>query len=244
MKRSIGITIVLTALAGSGAVDIAAQDEVAERRRGRRGPAVEAIMQMRDRLELTDGQIAELETIRRESVQRRNAEMAELNEMRSQLAAGQIQRSDMMAFMEDRREANAGLSEQRGAQLEAVLSEDQLGTLEQIRGNARAFARGRASGIRGSRGEFRRGQRSFRQGRREFRQGQRSFRQGRRGFRPGPRDFGPGDPGFGDGPDEPELGSEELGIEPGNANDLPTGPGSPSGITSADLTEASASSAD
>lgn len=183
MKRTTGLAIVLTALAASGAIDIAAQDEVAERLRGRRGPSVEAIMGMRDGLELTDGQLADLEAIRRETVERRNGAMGEMAEMRSQLAAGQIQRSDLMAFMEDRREANAGLTESIRERVDAILTEDQLEVVAQRRGNARAFARGRAIGMRGDRGNFRRGQRSFREGRRGFREGRRGFR-GARGEMP------------------------------------------------------------
>ena len=184
MKRTTGITIVLTALAGLGAMDIAAQDEAPERRRGFRGPGVEGVMQMRDRLELTEAQLADLEAMRRESVERRNADAAEMAEMRSRLAAGQIQRSDLMAFMEDRREANAGVSEAARERLEAVLSEEQLGTLDQMRSNARAFAAGRARGIRGRRDDFRRG-RQDRLGRDGIRGGGGRFDGGAAGRRPG-----------------------------------------------------------
>jgi hypothetical protein len=149
MKRTMKGWVVLAALASVGASDIAAQDAPEQQQRLRAGPRVEAIMQMRERLELTEQQIADLEVIRRETVQERSAQRAEMDEMRSQLAAGQIRRSEMMAFMEDRRDAARGATDQRRARIEGVLTEAQLEQVQELRTRARAFARGRAS-VRGS----------------------------------------------------------------------------------------------
>ena len=113
MKRMTGAVIALSALVAISAADIAAQDEVEARRAARGMPGVEAIMGMRERLVLTEDQIADLDAIRRESVQRRNADTAELAEIRSQFAAGQIERSEVMAFMEGRRDANQGAEERQ-----------------------------------------------------------------------------------------------------------------------------------
>lgn len=156
MKRTKSGWIVLGALMAFGAPDIAAQQDEMQAQPRMRGPSVEAIMRMRDRLELTEEQIASLDEIRREIVEQRNAERAALAEMRSRLAAGQIRRSELMAFMEERQDANQGVAEERRARIEGVLTETQLEALQEMRSRARAFARGRASVRGGERPGFRR----------------------------------------------------------------------------------------
>jgi len=94
--------------------------------------SVESIMRARERLELTEQQIQQLDALRRESVQRRNAEMAQIAELRSQLEAGQARRSDLMAAMEDQQEARQATAEQRRASIDAVLTEAQRETLQQM----------------------------------------------------------------------------------------------------------------
>jgi hypothetical protein len=139
MRRVTGGLLALTALVAVGVNDISGQQQ--GRRRGaetRPSQGVEAIMQMRERLALTDEQIASLDAVRGEAVQRRSSNAAEMAELRSQLSAGQIQRSDMMAFMEDQREAS-------------VLSEEQQASMQKLRTRARSFARGRASARRDGR---------------------------------------------------------------------------------------------
>jgi hypothetical protein len=115
-----GGIIALGALAILSAADIAAQD-------------IESIMRARERLELTEGQLQSLEAIRRATVQERATEMAEMQELRSQLDAGQIQRSQVMAFMEERAETRQATAEQRRGQLEAVLDESQLEMVREMR---------------------------------------------------------------------------------------------------------------
>lgn len=178
--RKSGI-LAFSALVVFGASEANAQD--AEGRRGRgiqRGPDVESVMAMRDRLELTEAQIASLDALRVEWVQRRNADRAAMEEVRSQLRAGQIQRSEMMAFFEDRQEANAALATERRASLEGILNEVQLETIDDVRMQRRAFARGRASARRG--GARRQGVRPQRfRGPRGERGAQRSGLRGARG---------------------------------------------------------------
>jgi len=132
--------IALGALAVLGAAQVAAQD-------------IESIMRARERLELTETQLESLEVIRREAVLERTTELAQMQELRSQLHAGQIRRSEVMAFMEDRREARQGLTEQRREQLAAVLDESQLERVQEMR-QRRGRASGRA-GVRGSQRPFR-----------------------------------------------------------------------------------------
>ena len=213
MKRTMGVMIVLSTLTLVGVSDISAQGEVENRRRFQRQPAVETIMQMRDRLELTDDQIAQLDVIRAETVQRRSAEAAELAELRSQLAAGQIERSDVMAFMEERRDANAGVVEQRQERIDAILTDAQRESLREMRGRAGAFVQGRM-GMRGGGPGFGRGGRQFRWGGDRFQRGGDHFgrggRQFRRGGMPG---MGGGTPGMGGG--MPGMGGGMPGMGSG-----------------------------
>lgn len=120
MNGIVGGIIALGTVAFLGTVEISAQD-------------VESIMRARERLELTEEQLEDLEDIRRETVQERTTELAEAQELRSQLDAGQIRRSDMMAFMEERRDSRQALAQQRREQIEAVLTEGQLETVQEMR---------------------------------------------------------------------------------------------------------------
>lgn len=176
--------IAVTAFASSPAMAQDANDN--EDRTSRedvaRLPSIEAVMAMRERLSLTDDQIARLDDLRAESVERRSAAQAEVAEMRSRLAAGQIQRSEMMAFIEDRQAQAGDVREEQRARLESVLDATQLETLLEARGRTRAFARGRASarrggrdGLRGPRSGIRSGRSGLRSGRGGIRS-ERSFR--------------------------------------------------------------------
>lgn len=155
MKRTMKGWVVLAALATVGASDIAAQDAPEQRQRLRAGPRVEALMQMRERLALSEQQIAELDVIRREIVQERSARRAEMDEMRSQLAAGQIRRSELMAFVEERQDVAEGVADERRGRIEGVLTEAQLEQVQELQGRSRAFARGRATARGGERAGFR-----------------------------------------------------------------------------------------
>jgi len=191
MKWTRGGVIALSALITIGANGILAQQEHADRRRGgvRHGPSVEAIMRMRDRLGLTEDQLAAFEAIRGESIQRRIAVAAEMAEMRSQLSAGQIERSELMAFMERRREASAGAAERQRERIDGILSDDQRESLQDTGARRRAVTRGRMSARRGSPGvsglRNARGARPSMRGRRFGRGGVGRFRgvRGPRAFR-------------------------------------------------------------
>jgi hypothetical protein len=98
--------------------------------------SAEAIMGARERLELTEQQVQQLDAIRREAVARRTAEMAEIAELRSQLQAGQIRQSDLMAVMEDQRDAREARTEERRASIDAILTEAQRESVQQMRRRA------------------------------------------------------------------------------------------------------------
>ncbi len=126
-------SFVLVALAVAVAAETSAQ-------------GVEPIMNARETLGLTADQIQWLDGIRRELVAQRSAEQAEMAELRSRLAAGQIRRSEVLAAQEDRQAAAEGRVEERRARIDAVLTEEQRAQVEQLRTRAER-ARDRGQGI-------------------------------------------------------------------------------------------------
>jgi len=194
MKRMTGGLLVLAVALTTASADLMAQQ-------GRRGPqmrgqqgrmgmqgqmrgraggaqAVEGIMRLHEQLELSEAQLDDLDAVRIASVQQRTAAMVEMTELQSQLSAGLIQPSDVMAAREQWAEANRGQAEQQREQLESILTEAQRESLTQLRREGRAFAAGRAGGGRGG---AMRGNRSRGQGRGGFR--------GALGGQRGPRAF-------------------------------------------------------
>jgi hypothetical protein len=103
----------------------------------------------RERLELTEDQVSRLDALRSERVERRTLAAADMNELRSQLRAGTIERTEAMERMRTAREARAGQAEQDRAAIEALLNENQRATLEQLQSQRRAFEAGRRSALRG-----------------------------------------------------------------------------------------------
>jgi hypothetical protein len=102
----------MTMLAALGAADASAQ-------------SVEQILRNREGLELTEQQVQQLDQVRREMVQERTQEMVEMAELRSQLAAGLVRESQVMAAREQRMDGAEARAEQRRARVEAVLTEEQ-----------------------------------------------------------------------------------------------------------------------
>ena len=161
-----------------GAADAAGQEAPPERPgRGPRGPDVESILSMRERLELTEEQVTALDALRAQDVQRRSAERAEVEEMRSRLRAGLIPRSELVAFLEERSGSREQVAEERQERIDGILGPDQRAMLDQVRAERRAFERGRRAGRREMRSGATRGWRGPSGG------GDRAFR-GRSGFEP------------------------------------------------------------
>lgn len=181
-KKALG-TLVLAMLLGVGALELNAQQNRGIRRAPNlrqgnvqqfRGPGVfgkpgfnrappsgpEQVMRMRDRLQLTDEQINQLDDIRRENVQRRTTAMAEMAELRSQATAGQINRSDVMSRLKARREEDQAMSKPGERvmsiltdQQREVLGETKMRSLRARSGNARGMrGRGSPAGFRGPKG--------------------------------------------------------------------------------------------
>jgi len=203
-KKTLGV-LVLAMLLGAGALELNAQQNRGMRgapnlRQGNarqfRGPGVfgkpgfnrappsgpEQIMRMRDRLQLTDEQINQLDDIRRENVQRRTTAMAEMAELGSQVAAGQINRSDVMSRLKARREEGQAMAKP-GELVMSILTDQQRDILGEAKMRSRRARSGNARGMRG-----RGGPAGF-----SGPKGGRSGRPGMRGGRGGPR--GPGGSG-------------------------------------------------
>lgn len=190
---TVATLVLLGAAAVVDAADVRAQEQQTDPTPVRmRGPSPEMVMSLRDRLELTEDQLQALEELRTESVAERSARRAEMEEMRSRFRAGQIDRAELRAFMESRQAQASGIEDRR-ARLEAVLDEDQLRTLNDLRVR-RAEMRGRRAAMRGGRPGIRRGGRpGMRRGGRdrsprEAIRGPRAFRGDGRGMI-GPRGF-------------------------------------------------------
>ena len=203
-NKTLGI-LVLAILLGAGALELNAQQNRGRRgppnlRQGNaqqfRGPGVfgkpsfnrtppsgpEQIMRMRDRLQLTDEQINQLDDVRRENVQRRTATMAEMAELRSQVTAGQINRSDVMSRLKGRREEGQAMAKP-GELVMSILTDQQREILGEAKMRAPRARSGKTRGMRG------RGSPAGFRGPK----GGRSGRPGMRGGRGGPR--GPGGSG-------------------------------------------------
>lgn len=152
MKTMTGGVLVAALSLALGGADLDAQ----QGRRGQRmmgpeaapGPGIERIMSLQDRLELTGDQLQQLDALRQTSVARRTAHMAQMEELRSQLEAGQIRRSEVMAAMEAHREQSEGLREAHRQQVESILTEAQRESLQELGQRGRAFRAGRAMGMR------------------------------------------------------------------------------------------------
>lgn len=110
----------------------------------RRGPGVEAIMSLREELELSADQVEALDEVRRSAVATRTAHRTQMAEMRSRVQAGEARRSELMALREELQEGAPEIHENLRNQVEDILEPGQLEKLEQMRLEREAFRRGRA----------------------------------------------------------------------------------------------------
>jgi len=123
-----------------------------------RNPSPELALRLRERLQLTDDQVAQLQSRRQQLLERRNQQRQEIAELTSRFRAGDITREELRQQLTAQRERVRALGAER-AGAEDVLTEaqrEQLGTIR--RGAARmqmrrqAFQRGRASALRDRQG--------------------------------------------------------------------------------------------
>ena len=116
--------------------------------RGSGAAALEGIIRLRDRLELTDAQVARLDALRSEEVARRARDAAELQELRSQLRAGTIEAPAAREGMQALREARQSTAEASRAAIAEILDDEQEAEVEELQARRRAFQAGRRSAIR------------------------------------------------------------------------------------------------
>jgi len=212
MKGMMGGAVLMTAVMAFAPLHIEAQMGARGQRgsMGRRGePGVEHIMRLRERLELTEDQIGQLDAIRSEIVQHRTTQLADMTEFRSQMMAGQLEADEAEGQREARRAAGEAFSEDMKSRVESILTDAQQEEIGDLVGRARAFERGRASVQRG-------GQQGYRSGRGNVRGGQHMGRGGShgqaRGQRMAPQRMGAMQgrmmrrPGGGFGPPPPPTG--------------------------------------
>jgi Spy/CpxP family protein refolding chaperone len=156
-KTTMGLAVILAViLAGTGA-ELRAQQrspgaraearvDRVERMTPRAGaPGVEGVLRMRDRLKLTDDQIARFDALRGERVRERTAVSSEMAELRSQLRAGTLDRAEARERMREVADARRASAAEARAEVESLLTEDQRATLQSQR---RAFEAGRRSAMR------------------------------------------------------------------------------------------------
>ncbi|MBT8488172.1 MAG: hypothetical protein HKN72_16955 [Gemmatimonadetes bacterium] len=163
MKGRAMVFMASAALAIATAGEAAAQDTT-DRRGSRMTSEPERIMALRERLELTEDQLSALEQLRVEGVERRAETRATMDELRSRLRAGEIERDQMRASLEELRQAQPNAGDRR-ARIEGILTEDQLGSLQEMR-TRRSAVRERRGEARGARGQVRGARREVRGARR------------------------------------------------------------------------------
>ena len=147
MKRMLGGAALVAAVVALAPVQADAQRGP----QGQRGmmnqqarPGVERLMQMQERLELSQSQIDELDVIRQLVVQHQTSRQAEVAELRSQVMSGQLDRDAMRESAETRRNASEAFSDDVRTRIEAILTDAQKEELGDMMGRARAFRNGRA----------------------------------------------------------------------------------------------------
>jgi Spy/CpxP family protein refolding chaperone len=154
---------------------------------GPRGAGVEMILRQREQLQLTESQVNQLDQIREQAVQRRNAHQDEMTELRSKVMAGEMKPEELRQAMQARRDSAAAIATQQRERVEAVLTDAQKQKVDEWRAQARGFRMGRMSAMRGGRPGM--------MGRRGFRGGFPGMRG--RGFAPGMgQGWGPDGMGF------------------------------------------------
>ncbi len=118
-----------------------------------RSAAVETLLRIRERLELSDEQIAQLEEVRGTTLEQRKARAVELVDLQSRWRAGELDRDEWRGLMAERREANRQQNVRYREQIGAILTDQQRERVVSL-GSQRAGAR---RGVRA--GRFRNGPR-------------------------------------------------------------------------------------
>lgn len=87
--------------------------------------SVEQALRLRDTLQLTDDQVAQLQALRQEAVADRQAAMEHLIDARSRFRAGQTTWEEFSDELESRQQEAQSMVDERQEQLSGILTEDQ-----------------------------------------------------------------------------------------------------------------------
>ena len=118
----------------------------------RGGEGIEHLLQLRETLELTDDQIARLESLQGDFAEQREAHRAEAEEFRRQVRSGDLSPNEIEERRKTRRESMEQVRRAHRQMVEQLLTEEQRGKLEEI-------GQVRRRGMRaGARAGFRAGQ--------------------------------------------------------------------------------------
>jgi len=155
MKRTMGGAALLAAVVALAPMTLDAQVGP----RGQRGimaqsggPGVEGILRQRERLELTDDQVAQLDRIRQELVAQRTSHQAEMADLRSKVRAGQLEASALQEQVQARQEAAEQFRTQNRERVKTVLTDAQKDQLQSWSDVARGFRMGQRAAMRGGQG--------------------------------------------------------------------------------------------
>lgn len=155
MKRTMGGAVLLAALVALAPAQMDAQAGPRGQRAmgpALRGGGVEMILNQKERLELTDDQVKQLDQIRQEAVQRRTEHQAQMAEFRSKVRSGQEKPEALREQVAARREVAAAMQEAQRARVEGILNDAQKEELQDWAQQGRAFRMGRQSALRGGAG--------------------------------------------------------------------------------------------
>lgn len=154
MKRMMGCAAVLAAVVAMAPVRVDAQ-QARRRMQGPGaegavpGPGIEMILRQRERLELSQSQIDQLDKLRADAVKQRSAHQAQMAELRSKVLAGEMKPEELRSTMQAQREGAADVRKQERERIESVLNDAQKQKIQTWLGQARAFRMGRMSAQRG-----------------------------------------------------------------------------------------------
>ena len=125
-------------------------------REGMRAAGVENVLRMRERLELTDEQLTQLEELRVAALERRKTRMVEMMDLQSRRRAGDLEREEWRDVMAERRETNRTQGARQREQITAILTDEQRDRITSLRQQRAGTRRGaRAGRFRNGRGAAR-----------------------------------------------------------------------------------------
>ncbi len=129
-------------------------------RGGMRSAGAENLLRIRERLELSEEQIGQLQEIRVIALEQRKERAVELLDVQSRWRAGELERDEWRELMAERRETNREQGAQHREQISAILTDEQRQRVASLRpqraGPRRGVSGGRfrngPRGVRGFRG--------------------------------------------------------------------------------------------